>query len=150
MILYHFTHCYNLSYGEEPDRPAKGSILDVGLVPTKLDWGHLIAVDNVGVVWFTSDPQPAQIFLDGLPEFRIRVAIPERDPLLWNWVRFLRKCLPREQFEACRSCWVEDGLWKQVQTNWLYFGPVPLARFRAVEYSDPKERAKAEAELRAA
>src|SRR5262249_28107131 len=131
MILYHFTSLYALKNG--------GTILQEGLKPT--------AVPNDGLpnscVWFTAEPEPVRWWqANNPPEVRIKVVIPDMDYRLvlyekWKRQHFSEDELRRVDEYALETALANGATGRLAWRKWyLYFGSIPVSRFRAVEYAD--------------
>jgi hypothetical protein len=72
-------------------------------------------------------------------EARITVVIPSTDRRLVRWENWMRKhCHPaivRVADETAKKIGIDWRAW------YVYFGAVPLSRFRVVDYADPDKRA---------
>jgi hypothetical protein len=136
MILYHFTDFSCLENG--------GTILKEGLKPAT-DAIHGCLPPH-GVVWLTTqeDYQWANGMASERDQCRIKLAIPSHDRRLVYWPKWMRKHAP-DIIEMLRICNCGFDHAEQIATTYCYFGTVPLAYFREVEYADPVRRAAYEA-----
>jgi hypothetical protein len=126
MILYHFTDFWFLKNG--------GTILQEGLKAGPSDESF----PPTNVVWLTTSP--VAVWAIRPPECRISVVIPSHDRRLVFWKRWAQKHRPDllEKLAHC-DCGIDHG--PAIETNYCYFGSLPLTMFRAVEYADPERRA---------
>jgi hypothetical protein len=132
MILYHFTKFYFLENG--------GTILKEGLKPS------IGEEDNLpphGAVWLTTDEDYE--WHEGkssqLDDCRIRLAIPSHDRRLVHWPKWLCKHSPETIYLLLVACDCGRDHRPSMNATYVYFGPVPLTHFRAIEYADPVKRA---------
>jgi hypothetical protein len=137
MIFYHFTDFRFLRDG--------GTILQEGLKGRDEDKDYadrMMAPPDA--VWLTTDTEETWR-VDRKSEYRITVVIPSTDKKLVRWDRWMRKHHPPDIAERLLAACAQMGnsAWKNY---WLYLGPVPLSRFRAIEHADPQKRAEAESE----
>jgi hypothetical protein len=124
MILYHFTSFYNLkNVGPE-------NILAVGLKPGKDSWREWpLEPVPPPVVWFTTNPNPTVRYA-GYWEARITAMIPSHDRKLIGFAAYLRKHYTEGlEFLQGHGPIMQEGL----RDFYLYFGHVPVSRFRAVD-----------------
>lgn len=131
MRLYHFTNFFWLKNG--------GTILTEGLKPQANDLSPDLAGRwPVGVVWFTTESDPVMWWEGGgISQCRITVVIPTTDKRLMRWETWMRNHLSADELAKVVSV-VSEAAWR---TWYIYFGVVPLTRFRTVEYADPQKRA---------
>ena len=90
-----------------------------------------------GVDWLTSSPTATYAVGAG-PDCRITLAVPSHDRRLVHWPKWLRKHGEHAMIDMLKRDFAT--IW---QSNWCYFGTVPLSYFRAIEYADPERRAEA-------
>jgi hypothetical protein len=127
MILYHFTSLYNLgNVGPE-------NILAVGLKPFPVhDYPEDIQAKIPEAVWLTSNPEHTVASMSSYDEVRLTVVIPSTDKRLVRWYKWVRKHCPH-LVEIMEKTSRENNLGAE---GWyLYLGPVPLGRIRAVEHA---------------
>jgi hypothetical protein len=134
MILYHFTDFYLLEAG--------GTILTEGLKPGVEKQGWWFPPHDV--VWLTTeeDYRWAERKASEADQCRIRLAIPSHDRRLVHWPKWLRKRAP-EIIAMLALCDSKDGgnaHTASMNATYCYFGTVPLAYFREIEYADPAKR----------
>jgi hypothetical protein len=118
--------------GGSIEAAARGSILDVGLLPaTTNDYDHLLRSPLPPCVWLTSDPEMPDDFCTRHGA-RISVAIPSADRPLVHWPKYARKH-DAGIVEAQAAADVPAVAHRAAAQFYVYFGQVALDRFRAVE-----------------
>jgi len=130
VILYHFTSFYNLkNVGPE-------NILAVGLKAMPVKNCPEGVIRQLRCVWLTTNSDLPPIF-SSHAEVRIKLVIPSSDRRLVHLPNLLRKRLSPEQLAR-----VDAETDRAGRTFYVFFGDIPLDRFRAVEYADAARRAE--------
>jgi hypothetical protein len=130
MILYHFTSGTARVGNGSLETPAPGSILAVGVLPNRTyDYDHALHSPLPPCVWLTADPDMPSVFCGG-HRARISLVIPSTDRRLVNWYKYARKHGADTVIDQADI----PAAWRRSPAQfWLYFAPVEVRWFRAVE-----------------
>ena len=109
-----------------------GSILVAGILPAKSDdYDGALRSPLPPCVWLSSDSDMSDDFCTR-HGFRISVVIPTADPRLVHWPKYIRKHdagIVGAQAGADIPAFVQ----RAAARFYVYFGPVALDRFRAID-----------------